>query len=145
MNEFDYDTSGAPVVFSSVPEIPYNPLRRPKVSFVKPVIALMIYLLFSIATFEVTMHCLNNKYATLCFVIWTLIYLSVIAKKTVVWMIHLYQRYAPDKVRLKCVFTPSCSEYMIAAIEKYGLIKGVYKGINRLFRCHHPNGGIDYP
>jgi putative component of membrane protein insertase Oxa1/YidC/SpoIIIJ protein YidD len=34
---------------------------------------------------------------------------------------------------------------MILAIKKYGIIKGIYKGIKRLLRCHSPNGGIDYP
>ena len=47
--------------------------------------------------------------------------------------------------RLKCVFEPSCSEYMILAVNKYGLVRGVIKGIRRLLRCHPPNGGKDYP
>jgi putative component of membrane protein insertase Oxa1/YidC/SpoIIIJ protein YidD len=34
---------------------------------------------------------------------------------------------------------------MILAIQKYGLIKGIKKGVRRIKRCHYPNGGIDYP
>jgi putative component of membrane protein insertase Oxa1/YidC/SpoIIIJ protein YidD len=34
---------------------------------------------------------------------------------------------------------------MILAIEKYGVVKGVIKGIRRILRCNYPNGGIDYP
>jgi putative component of membrane protein insertase Oxa1/YidC/SpoIIIJ protein YidD len=34
---------------------------------------------------------------------------------------------------------------MIMAINKYGLFRGVYKGIRRLLRCKPPNGGEDYP
>ncbi len=34
-----------------------------------------------------------------------------------------------------CVFYPSCSDYTIQAIEKYGVIKGLYKGIKRIIRC----------
>jgi putative component of membrane protein insertase Oxa1/YidC/SpoIIIJ protein YidD len=59
--------------------------------------------------------------------------------------ILLYQKYAPEKMRRSCLFVPSCSEYMLLSIEKYGLIRGMHKGLERLARCHHPNGGEDYP
>ena len=35
-----------------------------------------------------------------------------------------------------CVFYPSCSEYAKQAIEKYGVLKGVYLGFFRILRCH---------
>lgn len=35
-----------------------------------------------------------------------------------------------------CRFEPSCSNYMIEALEKYGAIKGGFLGIKRLLRCH---------
>ncbi|RLC32976.1 membrane protein insertion efficiency factor YidD [Candidatus Shapirobacteria bacterium] len=45
-----------------------------------------------------------------------------------------------------CRFEPSCSNYMIQAIKKYGPMKGVFKGICRLFRCHpFCKGGYDPP
>ena len=66
-------------------------------------------------------------------------------KKAVIWSVLCYQKYAPEKMRQSCLFTPSCSEYMILAVEKYGVVKGVFKGINRILRCHNPNGGVDYP
>ena len=75
----------------------------------------------------------------------TLLYGAAISKRAIIWLIHLYQNKAPDKVRLRCVFEPSCSEYMLLAIQKYGLIRGLFKGIRRLWRCHPPNGGKDYP
>ncbi len=45
-----------------------------------------------------------------------------------------------------CRFTPSCSSYMIQAIEKYGVFRGTFKGLLRIARCHpwHP-GGHDPP
>jgi putative membrane protein insertion efficiency factor len=60
-------------------------------------------------------------------------------------LIRFYQKMAPKALRESCRFVPSCSEYMILAIEKYGCLKGIYKGFNRLLRCKVPNGGIDYP
>lgn len=45
-----------------------------------------------------------------------------------------------------CRFTPSCSEYFILAVRKYGPIRGAWKGVCRIGRCHpwHP-GGYDPP
>ncbi|MCL2062189.1 MAG: membrane protein insertion efficiency factor YidD [Firmicutes bacterium] len=58
---------------------------------------------------------------------------------------RLYQRFARDMLRMSCRFTPTCSQYMILAIKKYGWRRGVLKGIKRLARCKYPNGGEDYP
>ncbi len=74
-----------------------------------------------------------------------LLYLILFSKKIVVTSVKLYQYFAPDKVRMRCRFEPSCSEYMLLAIEKYGLIKGLKKGIGRLKRCNVDGGGYDYP
>lgn len=67
------------------------------------------------------------------------------AKRACIEWILLYQKHAPERLRQSCLFTPSCSEYMRLAIEKYGTVRGVAKGIRRLCRCHHPNGGVDLP
>ena len=74
-----------------------------------------------------------------------LVYGAINLKRVVICSVHIYQRYAPDSIRNKCRFEPSCSEYMILAIEKYGLFKGVIKGIDRLKRCNTNDGGFDYP
>ena len=74
-----------------------------------------------------------------------LVYGIVNIKRAVICCVRIYQRYAPETVRRKCRFEPSCSEYMILAIEKYGFFKGVAKGINRLKRCNINDGGYDMP
>jgi putative membrane protein insertion efficiency factor len=45
-----------------------------------------------------------------------------------------------------CRFSPSCSEYFILAVRKYGPLRGACKGVARICRCHpwHP-GGYDPP
>lgn len=77
----------------------------------------------------------------LCFIF----YLLVNLKKVIICLIHIYQRYAPDSVRNKCRFEPSCSQYMILSLQKYGLVKGLKKGIDRLKRCNINGGGFDLP
>ncbi|MCL2154023.1 MAG: membrane protein insertion efficiency factor YidD [Leptospirales bacterium] len=57
----------------------------------------------------------------------------------------MYQKIAPKRIRESCRFEPTCSNYMIMAIKKYGSSKGSLMGFKRLLRCHYPNGGYDYP
>lgn len=66
-------------------------------------------------------------------------------KRHIIGCVLAYKAFAPISMRDKCRFEPTCSTYMIMAINKYGLIKGLYKGIRRILRCKPPNGGIDYP
>ena len=74
-----------------------------------------------------------------------LIVLFVFLKRILICLVQIYQRYAPDSIRNKCRFEPSCSQYMILALNKYGLFKGLRMGINRIRRCNTSDGGFDYP
>jgi len=65
--------------------------------------------------------------------------------KLIIGIIRVYQKTAPDRIRKSCRYEPSCSNFMIISIDKFGVIKGVLKGLKRLQRCKPPNGGIDYP
>ena len=60
-------------------------------------------------------------------------------------LILLYQYLAPVKIRNGCRFEPSCSNYAILALRKYGFLCGWKMAFNRLKRCKYPNGGDDYP
>ncbi len=68
-------------------------------------------------------------------------------KKICIWLLKKYKKYISPIFAffgVHCKFYPSCSEYMIQAIEKYGCIKGVFIGIKRLLRCHpFAKGGYD--
>jgi len=59
--------------------------------------------------------------------------------------VRYYQRNASPKTRSACLYTPSCSEYMILSIEKYGSFPGTWKGLKRIYRCRPPYGGEDLP
>ena len=81
----------------------------------------------------------------LLYVLGVILTLVLSLKWIVIYCIRIYQRFAPYEVRSKCVFIPNCSEYMILAIKKYGLIKGIKKGQERFKRCDADHGGEDYP
>lgn len=72
-------------------------------------------------------------------------YVLIHAKQITICCVRIYQRYAPESLRKKCRFEPSCSQYMILSLEKYGLWKGLTMGIDRLKRCNIHNGGFDFP
>lgn len=143
------DCNGKIIVWEDDPNVeqeekfvPNNPLERPKINYVKPIIAFLVYALQFVGLFFIPYGKTWIKVVVL--IAYSLIYFSFIAKRTVIWLVHLYQNKAPDKVRLKCTMEPSCSVYMILAVEKYGVIRGVWKGIDRLFRCGD-EARVDYP
>ena len=50
-----------------------------------------------------------------------------IIKKTMILMIRGYQKYlSPLKRYTHCIYTPTCSQYAIEALEKYGVFKGTW-------------------
>jgi|TARA_B100000965_G_scaffold322930_1_gene284549 putative membrane protein insertion efficiency factor len=54
--------------------------------------------------------------------------------------IKLYQILLSPLLGQSCRYHPTCSQYTIEAIEKYGPIKGIWLGTKRIARCH-PWGG----
>ena len=59
-------------------------------------------------------------------------------------LIRCYRKVVSPLLLPACRFYPSCSCYAEAAIQKYGVLRGLYYGVARLLRCHpwHP-GGFD--
>ncbi len=64
-------------------------------------------------------------------------------KKTIIGAIRAYQKvFSPDKSALfrkktpTCAFYPTCSDYAIEALSKYGVLKGSYLSAKRILRCH---------
>jgi putative membrane protein insertion efficiency factor len=65
-------------------------------------------------------------------------------KPVVLFAIRVYQKTLSRLLPLACRFYPSCSEYMYEAVEKKGVISGVFLGVKRLTKCHPWNpGGFD--
>jgi len=59
-----------------------------------------------------------------------------------VGLIGIYRRYISPLKPATCRFYPTCSQYAVEALEKYGIIKGTYKSLIRILKCHpfHPGG-----
>ena len=59
-------------------------------------------------------------------------------------LIRVYQLFFSPLLGNHCRFYPSCSQYAREAVERYGVIRGVWLAIRRVLRCHpwHP-GGLD--
>ena len=68
-------------------------------------------------------------------------------KKIIINLIIWYQKYISrwlDSKNIKCKYYPTCSEYTKQAIEKYGIIRGIFKGMCRIIKCNpFSKGGYD--
>ena len=57
-------------------------------------------------------------------------------KRLLLSLIGVYQRYISPAFPGKCRFRPTCSEYAIEAIRKYGALRGGCLALRRILRCH---------
>ena len=57
-------------------------------------------------------------------------------KRLFLAMIRFYQRCISPMHAPCCRFTPTCSQYALEAITKYGALKGGYLAVRRIMRCH---------
>ena len=60
-------------------------------------------------------------------------------------MVRIYRKYiSPMKRMPSCRYIPTCSQYAIEALQKYGPLNGSYLAIRRILRCNHfHKGGYD--
>lgn len=80
-------------------------------------------------------------------------YIDLFLKKALISLIKLYQKtlsfdHGPFKSLYPqgfCRFYPSCSQYGVEAVEKYGIIKGSAKALWRIMRCNPWNKGGNDP
>ena len=65
-------------------------------------------------------------------------------RQLLMWMIRAYQLAVSPMLGPRCRFYPSCSCYAHTAIERHGVLRGVWLGIHRILRCHpFAEGGYD--
>lgn len=64
--------------------------------------------------------------------------------KLFIGLIKGYQRFISPMMAPHCRFTPTCSQYALEAVQRYGVIKGFYMASKRILKCHPFHaGGID--
>ena len=64
-------------------------------------------------------------------------------RKLVIKLIHIYQNI-PTNMHSSCRHIPTCSNYAIIAIERFGTVKGIVLSIKRILKCNPLfKGGID--
>jgi putative membrane protein insertion efficiency factor len=63
-------------------------------------------------------------------------------KDILIWMVKIYRKYISPLKQPSCRFYPTCSQYALDALSKYGAIKGTILSIKRILKCHpfHPGG-----
>ncbi|KAA6440480.1 membrane protein insertion efficiency factor YidD [Dyadobacter flavalbus] len=61
-------------------------------------------------------------------------------KTLLIGLVRIYQGVLSPYLPNSCRYTPTCSLYMIQAIQKHGAVKGTWLGLKRFSRCH-PWGG----
>ena len=67
-------------------------------------------------------------------------------KNIIIGFIKFYKLFLSPILPNSCRFYPTCSDYMILSVEKYGVLRGLIKGVWRIIRCNPiSKGGIDYP
>ena len=59
-------------------------------------------------------------------------------------LLHGYKRFLSPLLPSACRYLPTCADYMMDAVEKYGCVKGIWLGVKRIGRCHpFHEGGYD--
>ena len=59
-------------------------------------------------------------------------------------LIYFYKFIISPLMPNTCIYYPSCSTYMLQAVKEFGVIKGVFLGLKRIFRCNPKHvGGLD--
>jgi putative membrane protein insertion efficiency factor len=67
-----------------------------------------------------------------------------LARKSSLNALRFYKSIVSPWLPPSCRFTPTCSDYASAAIERYGVVLGSLKALHRLLRCHPLHrGGFD--
>ncbi|MFD2165796.1 membrane protein insertion efficiency factor YidD [Thalassotalea euphylliae] len=63
----------------------------------------------------------------------------------VISLVRGYQRFISPLLGNNCRFQPTCSQYTVIAIERFGVIKGCWLAIKRILKCHPLNAGGEDP
>jgi putative membrane protein insertion efficiency factor len=73
-------------------------------------------------------------------------FIALVPSLAIIAFVRLYQLTLSPIFGRQCRFQPTCSHYMIGAVQKYGAVRGTLKGLWRILRCNpFSPGGFDPP
>ena len=123
----------------------YRKLERPPLRIKMALYVLFLYMIYVILS-SFLLNFFFNINLFFDIVIPIIVSIPFIGNRFLIYCIKIYQHYASEKIRRRCICKPSCSEYAIAVLKKYRLIKACYKIYIRLTRtCRGRKFIIDYP
>ena len=122
-------------------------LYRPDLPYGRMIVLTVIVTILSILCTTVIIV-LNEKIDSLSvasdiqkvyiFVFCIFVFISIFSKYYIVFIVMMYQRFAKSEIRLKSCCYPSCSQYSIIALRKYGTIVGIYLTVKHCINCRPP-------
>ena len=125
-------------------------LYRPNITYLKSAVIILSTIVVLIILAVISYYAL----ASLGFIFKKVIYYSVFllvafiigARWLAILIVRLYQHYASEEIRRRCLLKPTCSEFAIIVIKKYGLLIGGIKTWIRLnYKCRGNVYYIDEP
>ncbi|MGY5847947.1 membrane protein insertion efficiency factor YidD [Salegentibacter sp. HM20] len=60
-----------------------------------------------------------------------------------IWLVRFYQKFISPLTPATCRYSPTCSEYTLVALKRFGILKGGWMGLKRIGSCN-PWGGKGY-
>ncbi len=122
-------------------------LYRPSITYFKAFIIILATILVELLICwlgYIFVHHITKK--TIYLLITILVFFIIDGRFFAILCIKLYQHYAPERIRRRCLLKPTCSEFAIIAIKKYGFLIGGLKTWIRLnYKCRGNVYYIDEP
>jgi len=121
-------------------------LIRPKTNIVNAAYFLSFLLFVCFVVSMIMKFLFENIPFMLVYILTFFFMMFILLKKIIIGLVEIYQHYMPESFRRRCLCMPTCSEYMILAVKKYGALKGILKGFYRLkHTCKGFVYKFDYP
>lgn len=127
-----------------------RPLYRPNITYLKAFLIVFCGVLgitiFSVAVFSALSSFGLTLKKSIYFPIFFLVSFAICARWIGILAVKLYQHYASEEIRRRCLLKPTCSEYAIIVLKKYGfLIGGIKIWIRLNYKCRGNVYYIDEP
>jgi putative membrane protein insertion efficiency factor len=62
-------------------------------------------------------------------------------QRTILMLLRIYKQFVSPLLPSACRFYPTCSEYTMEAVRKFGPARGLWMGVKRISRCHPFHAG----